>query len=170
MLRLSPALVGSTPLTLASSTNLRAIGRGIGQHAALSLAKSGVRFVVCADLNLEAATKTVAQLGPEGEAKGVALHIDVTDEKSVVDTFKLALSSSPNGRIDYYVNAAGVSPPSHSSPWPDITDSRIVRPNANVAHRGHVTGRIPKDERCPQHRDLPLPPRDDPHHAGASPS
>lgn len=37
------------------------------------------------------------------------MHIDVTNEDSVIQAFKHVASASPTGRIDYFVNAAGVS-------------------------------------------------------------
>lgn len=78
----------------------------------MSFAKFGVRGLVVADIDLDAAKATVV------ECQGVALHqnfhaeavsIDVTVENSVNDATKQATNSL--GRIDYFVHAAGVSFP-----------------------------------------------------------
>lgn len=93
-------------------------GSGIGRQVALAMASRGMNAIVCADLNLESARATAhectarkATSAPEFEAH--ALRFDVTDEASVqhmVDETKTRF-----GRIDHFVNTAGVSPEMHVS-------------------------------------------------------
>lgn len=87
-------------------------GSGIGRQVALALASRGVDTIVCADLNEEAARKTAEECTPRkpaqvGELKTHVIQFDVTDEDSVQhmvdETKKLC------GRIDHFVNTAGVS-------------------------------------------------------------
>jgi len=76
------------------------------------MASRGMNTIVCADINLEAADSTAnechTRLRPKGtELKTYFLEFDVTDEKSVqhmVDETKRLF-----GRIDHFVNTAGVS-------------------------------------------------------------
>ena len=87
-------------------------GSGIGREVALTLASRGAHTIICADINLEAAKQT-AEMSQSRKAGNVTdykvhfLHVDVRDESSVermVDEAK-----SLFGRIDYFVNTAGVS-------------------------------------------------------------
>ena len=88
------------------------LGSGIGREVALTLASRGAHAVICADINLEAAKQTAeksqsCKAGHVTEYKVHALHVDVRDEGSVGQTVDEAKSLF--GRIDYFVNTAGVS-------------------------------------------------------------
>ena len=79
----------------------------------MALASRGAHTVICADINLEAAKKTAeksqtCKAGHVMDYKAHALHVDVRDESSVEQMFEEAKSLF--GRIDYFVNTAGVSP------------------------------------------------------------
>ena len=87
-------------------------GSGIGREVALTLASRGAHTVVCADINLEAAKQTAeksqsCKAGNVTDYKVHALHVDVRDESSVGQMVDEAKSLF--GRIDYFVNTAGVS-------------------------------------------------------------
>ncbi|KAI1433777.1 NAD(P)-binding protein [Xylaria sp. CBS 124048] len=88
----------------------RVFSSGIGEACALAFAKYGVRHLVVADINIEAARAV------SDACKSAATHeafltsgifIDVTSESSVREAVKHVAQGS--GRIDYFVNAAGVS-------------------------------------------------------------
>ena len=88
------------------------LGSGIGREVALTLASRGAHAVVCADINLEAAKQTAeksqsCKAGHVTDYKVHALHVDVRDESSVGQMVDEAKSLF--GRIDYFVNTAGVS-------------------------------------------------------------
>lgn len=77
-------------------------GSGIGQASARLFAKEGARVVV-ADIDLEAARKTVAEIGDAA----VAEKVDVTDE---FDTREIAGAVIKRfGRIDVLFNNAGIA-------------------------------------------------------------
>ncbi|KAI1768205.1 hypothetical protein GGR53DRAFT_524894 [Hypoxylon sp. FL1150] len=84
-------------------------GSGIGKACCLLFAELGARGIVVADLNLEAARKTVAEAtaaATNPAFRAEAIHIDVTIEKSVKDSVAQAVKSL--GRIDYCVHSAGI--------------------------------------------------------------
>lgn len=91
-----------------SLTLLQSAG-GIGLGAANSLAASGARAVIFADIDFErvqesaTASKAYAT-NPEYEAR--AYQIDVTSVESVNAVFAKAIEEF--GRLDYLVNSAGV--------------------------------------------------------------
>ena len=76
------------------------------------MASRGAHTIICADINLEAAKQTAEQslsckAGHVIDYKVHALYVDVRDESSVeqmIDETKFSF-----GRIDYFVNTAGVS-------------------------------------------------------------
>ena len=77
----------------------------------MTLASRGAHTVICADINLEAAQQTAAlsqsrKAGHLTDYKSHALHVDVRDEDSVQQMVDEA--QSVFGRIDYFVNTAGV--------------------------------------------------------------
>lgn len=78
-------------------------GGGLGRQFAQVLAEAGA-FVVCSDLDLAAAQRTVSSL-PDG-ARGLALAVDVTDEDQVASLAARTLSE--HGAIDVLVNNAGI--------------------------------------------------------------
>ena len=87
-------------------------GSGIGREVALTLASRGAHALICADINLEAAQQT-AEMSHTRKAehltdyRAYALHVDVRDEDGVQQMVSKAKSLF--GRIDYFVNTAGVS-------------------------------------------------------------
>lgn len=82
------------------------------------MASRGMNTIVCADINLEAARSTVSQCEMRKAVQTTrfetyAMQFDVTDETSVqhmVDETKKLF-----GRIDHFVNTAGVSQEVHVS-------------------------------------------------------
>ena len=87
------------------------IGSGIGREVALTLASRGARALICADINMRAAQET-AHISHSRKAAHVTkfavsiLQVDVRDEKSVQYMFDE--TNRLFGRIDYFVNTAGV--------------------------------------------------------------
>lgn len=80
-------------------------GSGIGRAAALIFAREGAR-VVAADRNLAGAEETVSLVEAAG-GEGVAVEVDVTDDSQIEAMVNAAVGAF--GRIDYAVNAAGIS-------------------------------------------------------------
>jgi len=76
-------------------------GSGIGKATALALAKQGAELVAV-DVNLEAASATVAEI-TAGGGRGLATGCDVTDKKSVEQAF------AAFGSLAILVNCAGIS-------------------------------------------------------------
>jgi NAD(P)-dependent dehydrogenase (short-subunit alcohol dehydrogenase family) len=77
---------------------------GIGAATARALARRGFRLTI-ADLNLEAAQQTAADMQGEG-LTAIAVALDVADAKSIAEMVASVLSLY--GRIDVLVNNAGV--------------------------------------------------------------
>jgi NAD(P)-dependent dehydrogenase (short-subunit alcohol dehydrogenase family) len=77
-------------------------GSGIGQASARLFAQEGARVVV-ADIDLEAAAKTVAEIGDVA----VAERVDVTSPQDTVDLAKRVVEQF--GRIDVLFNNAGIA-------------------------------------------------------------
>src|SRR6266571_8999219 len=77
-------------------------GSGIGQASARLFAQEGARVVV-ADIDLEAAAKTVAEIGDAAVAK----RVDVTSPQDTVDLAKRVVEQF--GRIDVLFNNAGIA-------------------------------------------------------------
>src|SRR6266699_3542741 len=77
-------------------------GSGIGQASARLFAQEGARVVV-ADIDLEAAAKTVAEIG----GAAVAEQVDVTSPQDTVDLAKRVVEQF--GRIDVLFNNAGIA-------------------------------------------------------------
>ena len=79
-------------------------GHGIGRAYCIGMAKAGAK-VVAADIDLKAAEETVKLVEKEG-ATGLAVHVDVADEKSAI---KMAESAAKAfGQIDFLVNNAAI--------------------------------------------------------------
>ncbi len=76
-------------------------GSGIGRALACRLVDAGARFVVCTDLNGDAARETANLIG----AKASAEVLDVTDQAAIEDLVKRVESSY--GGIDLFVSNAG---------------------------------------------------------------
>jgi NAD(P)-dependent dehydrogenase (short-subunit alcohol dehydrogenase family) len=81
-------------------------GSGIGLAAARRLAAEGAR-VVCADINLDAATAAAEEVG------GLAVRVDVTAKHDVERLY--ATADESYGRIDVALHNAGISPPEDDS-------------------------------------------------------
>jgi 3-oxoacyl-[acyl-carrier protein] reductase len=78
---------------------------GIGKAAAEFIAADGPS-VVCADRDTKGAEQTAARIATGG-GKATALHIDVTDKRSVDRTTEAALAQ--HGSIEALVNCAGIT-------------------------------------------------------------
>ena len=92
----------------------------------MTLASRGAHTVICADTNLEAARQTAeksqsCKAGHITDYKVHALHVDVRDEISVGQMLDQVYSLF--GRIDYFVNTAGVS--SNITSVPHTSESAI---------------------------------------------
>lgn len=80
-------------------------GSGVGREVCRQLAERGANVFV-ADLNEEAARKTVQEISDRG-GKATASYVDVTDAKSVAALIEAALARY--GRLDYMFNNAGIT-------------------------------------------------------------
>ncbi|KAI1392472.1 NAD(P)-binding protein [Hypoxylon trugodes] len=83
---------------------------GIGKACCIAFAKEGALGVLVADINLDAAQKTAADitaLASNPDFRAVAVHVDVTLEESVRNAIKYAVQYF--GRIDYSVHCAGIA-------------------------------------------------------------
>jgi NAD(P)-dependent dehydrogenase (short-subunit alcohol dehydrogenase family) len=78
---------------------------GIGREVALQLARAGAD-VVCADLNLEAATGTVREIEELGR-RALAVEVNVSDPKQVEHLSSEAAAFL--GSVDALVNCAGIT-------------------------------------------------------------
>jgi len=79
--------------------------RGIGQAIAMTFAKEGADIVV-ADVNLEIAQKTAAEIEALGR-KALALEMDVTNFEKVEEGINKILDKM--GKVDILVNNAGIT-------------------------------------------------------------
>lgn len=85
------------------------IGSGIGRDVAHAFASQGARAVVFADYDLAAAQEAAQEstrIATNKEYKNIALHVDVGDEELVQIMVNATVGAF--GRIDYFVNSAGV--------------------------------------------------------------
>ena len=78
--------------------------QGIGRAFAHALAEAGAR-VALADLNVELAESVVAEIAGKG-GKAMAVHADVTDEKSVAEACKQVADAW--GELTIGINNAGI--------------------------------------------------------------
>ncbi len=76
-------------------------GSGIGEGIALAMGRAGA-FVICADINGEAAIRTAAKIG----ADAAAYALDVTD-RAAVDALAAEIQTR-HGAVDTLVNNAGI--------------------------------------------------------------
>ncbi|KAI2606572.1 hypothetical protein GGR54DRAFT_437932 [Hypoxylon sp. NC1633] len=84
-------------------------GNGIGEACCLLFAEGGAAGVLVADLDHEAAQKTVAKakaVASNPDFKAEAIHIDVSVEESVKNAVAHMVQSF--GRVDYCVHSAGI--------------------------------------------------------------
>ncbi len=79
-------------------------GSGMGRAIALAYAKEGAKVAV-ADINIEAARETVAQLQAQTQAEAFPVQVDVTRKAQTVEMAQAVLQRF--GRIDVLVNNAG---------------------------------------------------------------
>jgi NAD(P)-dependent dehydrogenase (short-subunit alcohol dehydrogenase family) len=85
-------------------------GSGIGREAAFSLAEAGAKVVVFADMNEETAKGSSEESKAHASNKDYETSIfkmNVQDDASIVDMVNYVVETY--GRLDYCVNAAGVS-------------------------------------------------------------
>lgn len=85
-------------------------GSGIGREAAFSLAEAGAKVVVFADMNEETAktsSEESKRYASNKDYQTTIFKMNVQDDKSVQDMVDYVVKEF--GRIDYAVNAAGVS-------------------------------------------------------------
>ena len=80
-------------------------GQGLGQAICYRLAAEGAHLVV-ADLNLETAEQTAAEIVATTDRKAFAVKVDVTNEEHVKEMVQLTLDRL--GRLDILVSNAGV--------------------------------------------------------------
>jgi dihydroanticapsin dehydrogenase len=108
-------------------------GSGIGEASAIRLAEEGAK-VLCADINLESATKTAQQITASGFiAEGYA--IDIADSQACTALVSHAVSKY--GAIDILVNNAGVNLP---GVFHEVTNETIDRTlNVNVKGAMYLT-------------------------------
>lgn len=85
-------------------------GSGIGREAAFSLAEAGAKVVVFADMNTEtakASSEESKKYARNQEYQTTIFEMNVQDDKSVQAMVDFVVKEF--GRLDYAVNAAGVS-------------------------------------------------------------
>lgn len=80
-------------------------GIGNGRAAAILLAEIGCS-VVCVDLKLELAQRTVKYIEDDGIGKAIAVQANVTNEEECKDIVQTALKKF--GQVDILVNVVGV--------------------------------------------------------------
>lgn len=113
------------PRILAGETAvITGAARGIGRVTAEALLRQGVRVAI-GDVDLEAAQRTAAALGPST----VALPLDVTDRASFYEFLNLA--EEQLGPVDVLVNNAGIMPIGPFLAEDDATAQRILDINVN---------------------------------------
>jgi NADP-dependent 3-hydroxy acid dehydrogenase YdfG len=113
------------PRILAGETAaITGAARGIGRVTAEALLRQGVRVAI-GDVDLEAAQRTAAELGPST----VALPLDVTDRASFYEFLNLA--EEQLGPVDVLVNNAGIMPIGPFLAEDDATAQRILDINVN---------------------------------------
>ncbi|KAI1343511.1 hypothetical protein F5Y15DRAFT_412295 [Xylariaceae sp. FL0016] len=98
---------------MASKSSLQggiAAASGIGKEVAFAFAESGARMVLFADINdagAENAARKSADYATALKYNSFSFKVDVTDEQSILDMVDYIVRKL--GRIDYFVNCAGVS-------------------------------------------------------------
>ncbi|ROV87888.1 hypothetical protein VMCG_10296 [Cytospora schulzeri] len=83
---------------------------GIGKETALAFAEAGVRGVVFADINDQAAEEAAEEsrkYAKNSEYRAIVVKVDISDEGSVQSMVEMTVKEF--GRIDYAVNSAGIS-------------------------------------------------------------
>ncbi|KAL6229189.1 hypothetical protein BDW75DRAFT_245957 [Aspergillus navahoensis] len=106
-------------------------GSGIGRHLCEAYARAGCKAIALADLNAKGIQGTAALLEANGfDVKILEIEVDVTSEASVRNMVSKTVECF--GRIDYAVNAAGVSTPirSPTAEYPLGEYDRLLNINA----------------------------------------
>ena len=80
-------------------------GSGIGRQIALTLARQGARVAI-ADIDMDGANETVAQIREDRGREAMAVHMDVTNEAEVTESMDAVAKHF--GRIDTLVSNAGI--------------------------------------------------------------
>ncbi len=99
--------------------------RGLGEVAALALAKAGADIAVCgrSTADLERVTAEIGQLGRNAQG----FHIDVTDSRKVAEAVEQILDYF--GHIDILVNNAGVNYRVPVLEYPEEEWDRVINTN-----------------------------------------
>ena len=103
-------------------------GSGIGQAAARGLAAHGA-FVVCADLQQEAAEQTVIQIG--GKAR--AMRVDISRTESVGELFRAVIED--HDRVDIVVTTPGANVRKPIVAYEDAEFDRVIELNLKGTFR-----------------------------------
>jgi NAD(P)-dependent dehydrogenase (short-subunit alcohol dehydrogenase family) len=103
-------------------------GSGIGQSAARGLAAHGA-FAVCADVQHEAAEKTVGQI----DGRAAALAVDVTQTESVSELFRTVIEK--HHRVDIVVTTPGANVRKPIADYQDAEFDRVIELNLKGTFR-----------------------------------
>ena len=103
-------------------------GSGIGQAAAKGLAAHGA-FVVCADVQQEAARATVRQIND----RATAMPVEITQTESVAELFRAVIER--NQRLDIVVTTPGVNVRKPLSVYQDAEFDRVIELNLKGTFR-----------------------------------
>ncbi len=95
-------------------------GSGIGRASALRMASEGAA-VMCADLNVEGAQTTAAQIAEHG-GRSATMELDVTSEDAVKDA--LAQTVAVLGGLDVIFNNAGIGGAAYT--WDQTIDVNLT--------------------------------------------
>ncbi|KAL4924260.1 SDR family NAD(P)-dependent oxidoreductase [Aspergillus undulatus] len=99
-------------------------GHGIGRECALGYAAEGVKGILLADVNYEAALDAAQEsetLATNPAFTAVAMRVDVRDPNSVADMVNKVLEIF--GRVDYYV---GLGPQALGQAWLDFAQGTLL--------------------------------------------
>ncbi len=117
-------------------------GSGIGQSAARGLAAHGA-FVVCADLQQEAAGTTVREIGNGA----TAMPVDITHTESVTELFRAVIDERQ--RLDIVVTTPGANVRKAIADYEDAEFDRVVELNLKGTFRVfREAGRIMSERGC----------------------
>lgn len=103
-------------------------GSGIGQSAARGLAAHGA-FVVCADVQQEAAEKTARDIA----GSATAVFVDITQTESVVEVFREVIDK--HQRLDIVVTTPGANVRKPIADYQDAEFDRVVELNLKGTFR-----------------------------------
>jgi len=103
-------------------------GSGIGQSAAKGLAAHGA-FVVCADVQQEAAEKTVREIS----GGATATPVDITQTESVAELFRAV--ADDHQRLDIVVTTPGVNVRKPIADYQDAEFDRVIELNLKGTFR-----------------------------------